>query len=94
MRCSYFIWRFGQATDLWVVVEKWGGLLIFLSWLFYVFIEKGFSAHISQGSELIDIVFGVPIVVMMGLVGVVIWKGFIRAALCVMGRLRTRDDNE
>lgn len=95
MRCSYFLWRFGQASPLGMFVDRFLGWLIFLLWLGYVFVEKEFVSHFEQGSiALIDLLFGLPIIVAMGLVFMIIWKGFIRAVLCLMGKLVAHENRE
>lgn len=95
MRCSYFLWRFGQVSPAWLWFERLGGWLIFASWLGYVFIEKEFASHFDRGSiALIDLLLGVPIIIAMGLVFSIIWKGFIRGVLCVIGKLFVNHEPE
>jgi len=93
MRCRYFLWRFGQPSLFGEFLERFFGWLIFLIWLGYVFIAKDFVSHFDQGSiTLIDLLLGVPIIIAMGLVFMIIWKGFIRGVLCLMGKLVAHDD--
>lgn len=93
MRCSYFLWRFGQLSTLWLIIERFIGWGIFLLWLGYVFIEKGFSSHFERGSiTLVDLLLGIPIIIAMGLVFAIIWKGLIRGMLCVMGKFVVNED--
>ncbi len=95
MPYSYFLWRFGQANGVWLSLEKLGGWLVFCLWLGYVFIGKEFAAHFDDGSiALIDLLLGVPIIIAMGLVFSIIWKGLIRALLCLMGKLVVKHDDE
>jgi hypothetical protein len=95
MSCSYFLWRFGEASRLWTSFERLSSWLIFILWSVYVFIEKGFAVHFDDGSiVLIDLLLGIPIIIAMGLVFSIIWKGLIRGLLCLMGKMVTNDDRE
>jgi hypothetical protein len=95
MHCSYFLWRFGQTHPIWLWVESLGGLIVLGFWLWYVFVEKNFSSHFDTGTiALIDLLLGIPIIVAMGLVFAIIWKGLIRGFLCIMGQLVKPNDLE
>jgi hypothetical protein len=95
MSCSYFLWRFGKTSRLWTSFERLSSWLVFILWLGYVFIEKEFAVHFDDGSiVLIDLLLGIPIIIAMGLVFSITWKGIIRGLLCLMGKMVTNDDRE
>jgi hypothetical protein len=95
MHCSYFLWRFGHSNARWLWVEKLGSWIVLLLWLWYVFIEKSFSSHFDNGTvTLVDLLLGIPIIIAMGLVFAIIWKGAVRGVLCIMGQLVKPNDLE
>jgi hypothetical protein len=94
MRCSYFLWRFGKSSEGWLHFENSGSFIIFISWLVYVFMTNHFVDYFDKGSvTLIDLLFGVPIIIAMGLVFTIVWKGLVRGLLCMTGRLVDYDEN-
>lgn len=95
MHCSYTLWRFGQATPFWLLFEKLTYWVIFIVWLFYVFIEKEFISYFDKGNiALVDLLLGLPLILALGLVFSVIWKGVIRGLLCLMNKLVLSNDVE
>lgn len=93
MKCTNALWRFGRAQGVWWLLERWGALAVLLVWLFYVFLLKDFATYAQTGQlALIDLLFGLPIMIAMGLVGSIIWMGLIRTLSCVLGKLSFETD--
>lgn len=65
------------------VVGKWG---VFLAWFYYAWFEKAFWGLLTDGRALlVDLLLGVPLVLAMGLVGMIVWMGLVRWLCCVSG---------
>lgn len=93
MTCTRDKWRFGRATGLWWLLERWGAVLVLLAWLFYVFVQRDFAHYAQTGSLLlVDLLLGVPLIIALGLVVAIIWMGLIRSISCLLGKLELLED--
>jgi hypothetical protein len=59
-----------------------------LLWLYYFMIERHYLFTMWQGGlQFVDLLFALPLVLMMGLVSVIIIIGILRLCFCFLGCL-------
>lgn len=91
--CRFDRWRNIRCSTWLQRVEVVGKWSILLAWFYYAWFEKAFWGLLTDGRALlVDLLLGVPLVVAMGLVGMIVWMGLVRWLCCVSGYGKVVED--
>lgn len=84
-KCYFDNWRYARPASYCRVLEKVIVLMVFVAWVSYFFIEKSYVQVLHQDSQLVDVLLGLPLMLMLGLVSMIIVMGLLRVIFCLMG---------